>query len=122
MNRLFTLLKTSEIVSIGTVFAGLLALATAVDAAPETVRVHADGHQLETASGKPFFYLGDTAWELIHGTTREETTYYLTTRARQGFNVIQAVVLGEMNGLNHPTPEGLRPFTDNDPARPVEAY
>ncbi len=93
-------------------------------AAPELkpLRVNPGGHYLETAEGRPFFWLGDTAWELIHATTRDECSYYLSTRARQGFTVIQTNVLGEMNGLNKPTPEGLRPFKDNDPAQPVEAY
>ena len=86
------------------------------------VRVHADGHYLQLADGRPFFWLGDTAWELIHATTRDECSYYLSTRARQGFTVIQTNVLGEMNGLNKPTPEGLRPFQDNDPAKPNDAY
>jgi Protein of unknown function (DUF4038)/Putative collagen-binding domain of a collagenase len=86
------------------------------------VQVHADGHYLQTADGRPFFWLGDTAWELIHRTTRDECSYYLRTRARQGFNVIQVNVLAEMNGLNQPTPDGLLPFADNDPAKPNEAY
>ena len=86
------------------------------------VQVHADGHYLQTADGKPFFWLGDTAWELLHATTREECSYYLRTRARQGFTVIQTNVLAEMDGLNKPTPDGLRPFVDNDPGKPNEAY
>jgi hypothetical protein len=86
------------------------------------VQVHPDGHYLQTADGQPFFWLGDTAWELIHATTRDECSYYLNTRARQGYTVIQTNVLGEMDGLNKPTPEGLRPFADNDPSKPNEAY
>jgi len=91
-------------------------------AALPAIRVHADGHFLETADGRPFFWLADTAWELIHRTTRDECDFYLRTRARQGFTVIQAVALAEFDGLNQPTPEGLRPFADNDPGRPNEAY
>jgi hypothetical protein len=43
---------------------------------------------------------GDTAWELIHSTTQEECSYYLQTRAAQGFTVVQAVVLAEMDGVH----------------------
>ena len=103
----------------------MLGMGSALPASPASlpaIRVHADGHLLETSDGRPFFWLGDTAWELIHGTTPDECSYYLATRARQGFTVIQANVLGEMNGLNKPTPDGLRPFADNDPAQPNEAY
>jgi hypothetical protein len=86
------------------------------------IRVAPGGHQLATADGRPFLWLGDTAWELIHRTTREEAAYYLRERARQGFTVVQTVVLAEFDGLRKPTPEGLLPFENADPARPNPAY
>lgn len=85
------------------------------------ITVERGGHYFE-AGGKPFFWLGDTAWELIHSTTPDETSYYLAMRARQGFTVIQTVVLAENDGLHRPTPQGLTPFRDDDPARPNEPY
>ena len=72
--------------------------------------------------GKPFFWLGDTAWELFHRLDREEADYYLQKRASQGFTVIQAVVLAEFDGLNAPNRYGHLPLLDNDPSRPNEAY
>jgi hypothetical protein len=39
---------------------------------------------LQTADGKPFFWLGDTAWELFHRLTREEAEMYLKNRAEKG--------------------------------------
>ncbi len=96
--------------------------ATPARTALRPVRVHPGGHFLQTDDGLPFFWLGDTAWQLIHATTREETSYYLHTRARQGYTVIQTVVLAEFNGLNKPSALGVRPFADNDPLRPNEAY
>jgi hypothetical protein len=86
------------------------------------IQVHADGHSLETDDGRPFFWMGDTAWELIHHTTREEASYYLHTRGRQGFTVIQTVVLSEFDGVNQPSVLGLKPLIDNDPRRPNPAY
>ncbi len=86
------------------------------------VRVHADGHLLQLEDGRPFFWLGDTAWELIHRATRDEVSYFLAKRGRQGFTVIQTVVLAEFDGLNEPNPLGQRPLVDNDPLRPNEAY
>jgi hypothetical protein len=86
------------------------------------VRVHADGHHLETADGRPFFWLGDTAWSLVHATDRDECSHFLRTRADQGYTVIQVNVLAEMDGVRRPTALGLRPFADNDPARPNDAY
>ena len=37
--------------------------------------------------------MGDTAWLLLSRLNREETEHYLSTRQRQGFNVIQVMVL-----------------------------
>ena len=84
--------------------------------------VTSDGHMLQTADGRPFFWLGDTAWELIHRTTPDEARFYLRTRARQGFTVVQTVVLAEFDGLRTPTPDGLLPFREADPTQPNDAY
>ena len=86
------------------------------------LRVATDGHMLETTEGRPFFWLGDTAWELIHRLGRDDARFYLRTRARQGFTVVQTVVLAEFDGLDEPTPEGLRPFVNDDPSKPDPAY
>jgi hypothetical protein len=86
------------------------------------VIVHSEGHFLSGVDGSPFFWLGDTAWQLIQGTSRDECTYYLQARARQGFTVILTVVLSEMGGVREPTATGLLPFADMDPRQPNEAY
>ena len=77
---------------------------------------------LVTADGKPFFWLGDTAWELFHRLNREEAEKYLKNRAEKGFTVIQAVVLAELDGLHDPNPYGEIPLENDDPAKPREAY
>jgi hypothetical protein len=69
--------------------------------------------------GKPFFYLGDTAWELFHRLNREEADRYLADRAGKGFTVIQAVAVAELDGHTDPNPYGHLPFVDLDPARPA---
>lgn len=86
------------------------------------VKVGADKHYLVKQDGSPFFWLGDTAWELFHRLTREEAVEYLQNRADKGFTVIQAVALAELDGLNTPNAYGERPLVDNDPARPNERY
>ncbi|WP_297335587.1 glycoside hydrolase family 140 protein [Algoriphagus sp.] len=70
----------------------------------------------------PFFWLGDTAWELFHKLNREEALHYLQTRAQQGFTLIQAVILAERDGLRTPNAYGELPFEDLDPKKPNEAY
>ncbi len=86
------------------------------------LRVSANRRYLEHSDGTPFFYLGDTAWELFHRLNAKEAAQYLDDRASKGFTVIQAVVLAEFDGLNTPNVEGARPLLDNDPGRPNEAY
>ena len=92
------------------------------DADPYALAVSDDGRFLVHPDGSPFFWLGDTAWELFHRLDREEADFYLEDRAEKGFSVIQAVVLAELDGLETPNPYGHTPLIDNDPAQPNEAY
>ena len=64
--------------------------------------------------GEPFFYLGDTAWELFHALNREETERYFAERKRQGFTVVQAVALAELEGLTKPNAYGRLPLCMTD--------
>jgi len=73
--------------------------------------------------GTPFFWLGDTAWELFHRYSREEADLYLTNRAGKKFTVIQAVALAEMDGIRTENAHGRKPLLLNskgeyDPALP----
>lgn len=86
------------------------------------LRVSENHRFLVTEDGRPFFWLGDTAWELFHQLTFEEASFYLKNRADKGFTVVQAVALAEINGLTVPNAEGQLPLIDNDPLRPNEAY
>lgn len=86
------------------------------------LRVHESQRYLETTDGKPFLWIGDTAWELFHKLNREEATEYLENRAAKGFSVIHAVVLAENNELRTPNSYGHLPLIDLDPAQPNEAY
>jgi hypothetical protein len=91
-------------------------------AGAERLKVTENHRYLEYESGKPFFYLGDTAWELFHKLNREEATKYLANRAQKGFTVIQATVLAAGDGLTVPNAYGELPFIDKDATRPNEAY
>lgn len=86
------------------------------------LEVMENGRYLQDSTGKPFFYLGDTAWELFHRLNREEADHYLVDRAKKGFTVIQAVVLAQLGGLDSPNAYGDLPLVDRDPLRPNEAY
>ncbi len=86
------------------------------------LKVSADHHYLQTNDGKPFFWLGDTAWELFHRLNRQDADLYLEDRANKGFTIIQAVVLAELDGLNTPNAYGEKPLINNDPTQPNEEY
>lgn len=77
---------------------------------------------LQFTDGTPFFYLGDTGWELFHRLDSSETEKYLENRRAKGYNVIQAVVLAELDGLNTPNRNGDIPLYDHDPLKPNEKY
>lgn len=72
--------------------------------------------------GRPFFYLGDTAWAAIQRLTREESERYLRDRADKGFTVIQTVIVSEFEGLTAPNRYGAVPFAGGDPTQPNEAF
>ncbi|WPU93590.1 glycoside hydrolase family 140 protein [Mucilaginibacter sabulilitoris] len=82
--------------------------------------VSADKHYL-LKDGKPFFWMGDTAWVLFARLTREEADTYLKTRSEQGFTVIQAVASGLHSTLSTNV-YGEKPLINDDPSTPNEKY
>lgn len=88
----------------------------------QKLKVSENKRFLVTENDEPFFWLADTAWELFHRTTREEADIYLAKRKGQGFNVVQAVALAELDGLNDPNRYGETPLIDNDPYKPNPKY
>jgi hypothetical protein len=97
--------------------------ASSASAAPLPRLRVSDNHRfLVTADGSPFFWLGDTAWELFHRLTREEADRYLQQRARLRYTVIQAVAVAEFDGLKQPNAYGELPLVNDDPTRPNDAY
>ncbi|MBI5393740.1 MAG: glycoside hydrolase family 140 protein [Verrucomicrobia bacterium] len=113
-------LQPASLLAIGSLFVFVLfpsALAVA-----SRLKVSDNCRFLVHENGRPFFLLGDTAWELFHCLTREEADLYLRTRAEQRFTVIQAVVLAEFDGLRMPNAYGHLPLRNDDPTQPVEEY
>jgi hypothetical protein len=82
------------------------------------LRVSGNKRFFVQSGGAPFFYLGDTAWNLF-GLKPDDIDYYLKDRAAKRFNVIQAVIA---HGLKTRDAQGEGVFLDGDPARPNEAY
>ncbi|MBC2664204.1 glycoside hydrolase family 140 protein [Novosphingobium flavum] len=101
--------------AITALFAATL-LGGALPAAAQTppLSVAPGGHYL-LAGGKPFFWMGDTGWLLLSRTSRAEAERYLVTRKRQGFNVVQVMVLHTERMANPATGTALE---NGDPGRP----
>jgi hypothetical protein len=122
-NLLRSALKTSHSLTLRRCGLLLLIPAAAVAAGTAPKLKVSDNHRfLVHEDGRPFFYLGDTAWELFHRLNREEATRYLENRARKNFTVIQAVVLAELDGLHVPNAYGQTPLRNDDPLQPNEEY
>jgi Protein of unknown function (DUF4038)/Putative collagen-binding domain of a collagenase len=86
------------------------------------LQVTKNGHYLQFKDGTPFFWLGDTGWELFHRLDLAEIKQYLDNRAAKGFTVIQAVALAEFDGLRIPNQYGELPLKNLDPKQPNEKY
>jgi hypothetical protein len=103
----------------------LLALACASEPPPEALQtppsligelqVAPGGRYLQYADGRPFFWLGDTAWLLFKRLNREEAEIYLEDRRSKGFNVIQVMVL---HGADDVNAYGAAALVDEDPSQP----
>jgi hypothetical protein len=104
------------------IFTSAVLLCAAARAASglERLRVSENGRFLVTARGKPFFWLGDTAWKLIQGTVREDTPNqpsvrrYFENRAAKGFTVVQACAVSWVSVNAY----GQEAFIDGDYSRP----
>ena len=114
------------------VVAGFLAVLAAIDSAEQgragvsvdfshgDLKVSENRRFVVHADGTPFFYLGDTAWELFHRLNRERRSNTWKP-AGEGFTVIHAVVpLSWMGSTRRMRTETGRCWTTIP--RPNEAY
>jgi len=86
------------------------------------IQIHPENKYLMSSDGSPFFWLADTAWELFHRLDKNQSILYLDTRKEQGFNVVQAVVLAELDGIQTPNANGDKPFIRLENWEYNEAY
>lgn len=64
-------------------------------------KISNNGRFLTYADGTPYFYLGDTAWEISWKSRKEQVVKYLDDRERKGFNAIQIVVMSHQRLRKH---------------------
>jgi hypothetical protein len=107
-----------------TLFATLLGAAALSCAAPglhAPVGISGNHRYFVDGNGSPIFWLGDTEWELFLSFRPEEVQGILDDRALKGFNAIQVMLLG-VGGGKKANAAGEKPFLNDDPATPNEAY
>ena len=90
------------------------------------IKISKNGRYFIDEEGKPFFWQGDTEWELFHLFSVSEARALLQERNKQGFNVIQVMATGvfpewgQMQGMQ--PWEGMQAWVNNDPLTPNEDY
>ena len=62
-------------------------------AADGPLKTSANGRYFVDQTGKPFFWLGDTAWSFFTRCSMPQAEHYLKARSEMGFAVIQAVLI-----------------------------
>ena len=85
------------------------------------IRVSPNGRYFVDQDGTPFFWLGDTLWELFREFSLDDAKAILENRKNKGFSAIQIMFTGVGDGKK-PNIEGQTPWINNDPAAPNEAY
>jgi len=71
--------------------------------------------------GNPVFWLGTTQWQIFREYTLEEARTTLQRVKANGFAFVQAILMGVGDGTQ-PNVYGEKPWINNDPLTPNEAY
>jgi len=72
-------------------------------------------------NGNPVFWLGTTQWQIFREYTLEEARTTLQRVKANGFAFVQAMLMGVGDGTQ-PNVYGEKPWLNNDPLTPNEAY
>jgi hypothetical protein len=94
-----------------------------------SLRVSENGRFFTTGDGRPFFWLGDTQWNLWRCHTPVEAAAILENRRAKGFTVVQVMLIGLGPGFENdptfrvpaPTDHG-EAYPDTDLRRPSESF
>lgn len=96
-------------------------------AVPGPIKVSSNGRYFIDNQGKPFFWLGDTAWPIFFQYSRQQADGYFKNRGDRGFTVIQCVLAwGDDRSDSWLSPmanqAGEKPWSNNDPATPNDKF
>src|SRR5262249_179348 len=85
------------------------------------IKVSPNGRYFVDQKGEPFFWLGATQWQACRDYTVDEAKTILDTSKKNGFTVIQVILLGIGDGTA-PNVNGQKPWINDNPLTPNEAY
>ncbi len=85
------------------------------------VRVSQDGRYLVGQNGEPFFWLGDTQWDIFLSYSEQDAAAICENRRNQGFSALQIMILG-VGGGTRQNLRGDKPFVNDDPLTPNDRY
>jgi hypothetical protein len=103
--------------------AALLILTTIALAAEPVypVKVSENGRYFIDQNDIPVFWLGTTQWQLFREYSREDARTIIEKSKDKGFAFIQVMLMGVGDGTK-PNIHGEKPWIDNNPLTPNEAY
>src|SRR4030042_470960 len=85
------------------------------------IKVSDNGRYFVDQEGKPVFWLGTTQWQLFRDYTLEDARTILEKTADKGFAFAQIMLLGVGDGTK-PNVYGQKPWSDDNPLTPNDAY
>ncbi|HEY5914748.1 MAG TPA: DUF4038 domain-containing protein [Verrucomicrobiae bacterium] len=85
------------------------------------LRVSENGRYFIDQKGKPVFWLGTTQWQLFREYNLEEARTIIEKTKSHGFAFAQVMLMGVGDGTK-PNVHGDKPWNDNNPLTPNEAY
>ena len=85
------------------------------------VKVSENARYFVDQNGSPVFWLGITQWQIFREYTLEDAGTILENAKSKGFAFVQAMLMGVGDGTK-PNVYGEKPWINNDPLTPNEAY
>jgi hypothetical protein len=87
-----------------------------------TVKVTANKRTLAYNNNEPFFWLGDTAWEMVWKSTLPQAKAFILDRRAKGFTTLQIVSTSHLSLLAENNTNGEAWYINNDHERINPAY
>jgi hypothetical protein len=99
----------------------IFAVSTLAEQPAYPVKVSENGRYFVDQKGKAVFWLGITQWQIFREYNLEEARTILENSKSKGFAFVQAMLMGVGDGTQ-PNVYGEKPWINNDPLTPNEAY